>query len=86
MVQNPATNNHNVHDTSPIDKEVAIAIAKQEVAKGGRSFDEYRIEVSDRTDAWHVEFHLKDLTAKGGSSEFLISKETGEILQKKLYQ
>lgn len=71
-----------------VTKEVAIATAKDDYRRRNSSLKRVDFDVSDEPDGWHVSYypHVRDGTIAGGGGVYLIDKETGEILDLKLYQ
>jgi hypothetical protein len=68
-----------------IDKDGAIAIAKEDATKVYKSLDRYEIFALETKWTWRVIFELKADT-EGGGPEYIISKQTGSILAKNYYQ
>ena len=70
----------------PIDKESAIAIAKEDAAKAFKSLEAFDIFACETKRAWYVLFELKDGGLDGGAPIYVIDKKAGTILRKTYYQ
>jgi RHS repeat-associated protein len=68
-------------------KSLKLQIAKADFARLVGSVDNYVVVISVETDGWHITFHLKTRGASfGGGANYILDKETGKILDKKLQQ
>lgn len=88
-----ATNNVPVTIQSPqppakITEEAAVATAKADYIRRKGSLEGVDFDVTDEPDGWRISFypHVRNGTVAGGGSDYLIDKETGKILNLKLYQ
>lgn len=70
--------------TVSCDAALAVARADAERAYGDLSY--FRIEIQLEEDGWRIAFRLKQILVAGGGPHYVISADTGEILDKKYYQ
>jgi hypothetical protein len=64
------------------DEQEAVQIALLDAKERFVDLDKYRIHVSLSDDIWMVDLEPRDASQLGGAS-YLISKHTGEILNKR---
>ncbi len=77
------------HDSSELlasSEEVAKTIAMDEMLKDNKDVEQYEVSVKEEIDRWCIHFRLKDKFTKGGGREYVISKNTGRTIEKKLSQ
>lgn len=70
----------------PITEEAAIKVAKDDAKRILGKLDEYEISASEQTEGWHVRFKQKMQGLEGDGALYIIDKETGKLLDIKLYQ
>ena len=69
-----------------IDKERAVAIAKENAGKFYSDLSVYDVLVQLRDNNWHVDYILKDKNLDGGGPHYIISAATGEITDMRFEQ
>ena len=71
-----------------ITKEKAVATAKADYTKTIGPLKDIDFSASEDADGWRVRFypHVRNGTIAGGGGVYLIGKESGKILDLKLYQ
>ena len=69
-----------------VDKDSAIRIATEELARENKSVDKYNLKAIEESDAWRVECNLKDLDTMGGGVIYFIDRQSGNILVRKISQ
>jgi hypothetical protein len=74
------------HDGANIDKEAAISVAREDAVKVYGSLERFDVYTLETKTVWHVIFELKNERLNGGGPEYVISKRTGMILDKKYNQ
>jgi hypothetical protein len=72
---------------SNVDRDAALQIARADAATVYRSLDAYveHAELLDN-DVWKIDFELRDVGAQGGGPHYLISANTGEIIERRYEQ
>ena len=89
------TNKAPVHDggldhleapKTPVTKDQAISIARDDAQEAMGKLPEYDIVVTERKDAWWIDFALREKTLNGGGLHYEIDKITGKILHKQYQQ
>lgn len=68
------------------NKQNCLTIAKEQFKKKGYKLNNYRIEESEDTSYYKVEFLLKDTLIDGGGAFFKILKRNCRIVERKYYQ
>lgn len=70
-----------------VDRDAALQIARADAATVYRSLSPYveHAELLDN-DVWKVDFELRDVAAQGGGPHYLISANTGEIIERRYEQ
>jgi hypothetical protein len=63
-----------------------LTIAQADAARLYRDLSPYRIELVLEDDGWHVDYHLKNPTIKGGGPHYIIDAHTGTIVSKRYEQ
>lgn len=66
--------------------DAALAIARADAEQVYQNIQRFRIEIQLDEDGWRIAFLLKAKLVAGGGPHYVISAETGEILDKKYYQ
>src|ERR1700745_1161655 len=69
-----------------IDADMALEIAKRDAIKEFKTLDNLKATVSEDVRGWRVTFEPKNPRANGGGPEYLLDKNTGEILSKIINQ
>ena len=69
-----------------ISKEEALQIAHQDAQIVYRDLSPYEIIIEKTNGDWKVDYELMDKTMRGGGPHYLISGQTGEILDKRYEQ
>jgi hypothetical protein len=64
-----------------IDKNKALQIADENAGKFYRDLSVYMVNIELNNNKWHVDYILKDKNLDGGGPHYIISAETGEILE-----
>jgi len=64
----------------------AIDISNEDAVKAYQSLESYNVIACELTRVWRVVYELKETGLVGGGPEYLIDKETGNIIDKKYYQ
>jgi len=78
-------NHQDFSPTAKVDRRQAIAIARKDSRKAYRSLTMYQVVVCELSSAWVVVFS-PEAKLDGGGPEYVISKRTGDILDKRYYQ
>lgn len=76
----------NAIKSSPLNESQAIAVAKNEAVREGERIEQYDINAVEETEAWRIEFGIKDITVRGGGWVYLIDKKTGAVVGRQAYQ
>jgi hypothetical protein len=74
------------HDGANVDKEAALSIAREDAVKVYGSLERFDVYTLETKRMWYVIFELKDERLNGGGPQYVISKRTGMILDKKYNQ
>ena len=69
-----------------VDKDSAIRIATEELARENKSADKYNLKAIEESNAWRVECDLKDFDTMGGGVIYFIDRQSGNILGRKITQ
>jgi len=69
-----------------IDKEKALEIAKENAGRFYRDLSVYDVLIRLEGDNWHIDYILKDKNFDGGGPHYIISAETGEIVEMRFEQ
>ena len=69
-----------------IDKKKALEIAQENAGKVYRDLSVYAVKIELQTNNWHIDYILKDKNLDGGGPHYIISAETGQILEMRFEQ
>jgi hypothetical protein len=69
-----------------IDKKRALEIAQENAGKIYRDLSVYDVLIKLQDSNWHVDYILKDKHLDGGGPHYVISAETGEIVDMRFEQ
>lgn len=75
-----------MHTKDMITKEKAIQIAHDDAINVYRNLSDYETDIRLSNHKWYVDFILKNKEAQGGGAHYIISEESGDILQKRYEQ
>jgi hypothetical protein len=68
-----------------INKDGALAIARRDAGRAYGSLQQYEVAVCELSRAWYVVYSPR-MGLDGGGPEYVIDKETGQIIDKVYYQ
>ena len=71
---------------SQLASDEALRIARLDAERIYRDLARFVIRIARESDGWHVDFDLKDTTARGGGPHYVIDPENGVIVTKRYEQ
>jgi hypothetical protein len=69
-----------------LSSDEVLRVARLDAERVYRDFSRFVIRIARESDGWHVDFDLKDATARGGGPHYIINPETGAIVAKRYEQ
>ena len=69
-----------------LSSDEVLRVARLDAERVYRDFSRFVIRIAREADGWHVDFDLKDATARGGGPHYIIHPETGVIVAKRYEQ
>ena len=69
-----------------LSSEEVLRVARLDAERVYRDFSRFIIRMVRESDGWHVDFDLKDATARGGGPHYIIHPETCVIVAKRYEQ
>ena len=70
----------------PLTSDEVLRIARLDADRVYRDLSRFVIRIVREVDGWHVDFDLKDATARGGGPHYVIDPEGGGVLSKRYEQ
>lgn len=71
----------------PVDREQALDIAREDAVQVYGDLESYAVSIHlDDDGVWRVDYELLDPDAQGGGPHYVISADSGEILDKRYEQ
>ena len=71
---------------SQLASDEALRIARLDAERIYRDLARFVIRIARESDGWHVDFDLKDTTARSGGPHYVIDPESGVIVAKRYEQ
>jgi hypothetical protein len=72
--------------TAQLSSDEVLRIARLDAERVYRDLSRFVIRITPEPDGWHVDFDLKDATARGGGPHYVIAPESGAIVTKRYEQ
>ncbi len=72
--------------TQRIPPYEALKVAQTDAEKAYRNLDAYRIVITLERGQWHIDYELKDTTARGGGPHYVVDAMSGKMLSKRYEQ
>jgi hypothetical protein len=72
--------------TSQLSSDEVLRVARLDAEQVYRDLSRFVIRMAREPDGWHVDFDLKDGTARGGGPHYIIAPESGVIVTKRYEQ
>lgn len=69
-----------------VDREKALEIAHEDAQTMYRNLELYDVLIEEAGPNWKVDYELKDRNALGGGPHYLISRESGKIVEQRYEQ
>jgi len=69
-----------------LSSDEALRVARIDADRVYRDLSRFAIRIVREDDGWHVDFELKDKTARGGGPHYVIDPESGAIISKRYEQ
>ena len=63
-----------------------LRVARLDAERVYRDLSRFVIRMAREADGWHVDFDLKDASARGGGPHYVIAPESGAIVTKRYEQ
>jgi hypothetical protein len=76
----------NREESLMIDKERALAIAKEDASTVYRDISIYKVRAELKENNWYIDYELINPALQGGGPHYIISGSTGEIISKRYEQ
>jgi hypothetical protein len=72
--------------TDGLSSDEALRIARLDAESAYRDLSRFVIRVAREPDGWHVDYDLKDKSARGGGPHYVIDPASGVIVNKRYEQ
>ena len=69
-----------------LSSDEVLRVARLDADRAYRDLARFVIRIAQEPDGWHVDFDLKDATARGGGPHYVIDPESGVIVTKRYEQ
>ena len=66
-----------------LSSDEVLRIARLDAERAYRDLSRFVIRIARESDGWHVDFDLKETTARGGGPHYVIDPESGVIVTKR---
>src|ERR1700752_2470212 len=69
-----------------LSSDEVLRVARLDAERAYRDLSRFIIRIARESDGWHVDFDLKDATARGGGPHYVIDPDSGDIVTKRYEQ